>query len=307
MRMIAGKRDFIGRELEQHIRQWARQRVTAGDNGARTVCKALRLAKHHHTGQRKNGDPEINHPLTVAYLFTKVAQACVDHGFALPPDIADGVTGMLCHDILEDKNVTRAALRQEIGERAEQTVYGMSKKYLNDDGVLIYKDAGSQEALWDLIADPFALAGRYLDRSHNLGTMVEIDGTFLASRVVYDPDKQVRKLREAVFELIPAGDPAVIATRYDPLYCPLVSVAQAYLIATVSDVFGRCASADMLRTFQEWRNTAHQEKLLDSIRFPDEGDTLHTAFARLATKVPSVLAHPATKRNPANANMALAG
>ncbi len=250
----------------------------------------------------------------MAYLFVQVAEACESQGYPLPLDVVDGLKAMLCHDILEDKLVTRSELRGFIGERAEQIVFGMSKKYRDENRVLVHKNDDAQEALHDLIAIPFALAGRYVDRSHNLGTMVAVDGAYVASQVVYDPEKQLRKLKEAVFELIPAGDPEAIAMRYDPVYGPFVGIAQAYLIYTVSAVYGLLASADMLRTFQEWRNTEQQHRLLESIRFPEANDgTLHSAFTRTAARIPPVVAatphhrHSSSKRKPASAAMAPTG
>lgn len=298
---MKGTPNFIGQQLEAHVQAWAEARKC-------DIAPALRIIKTCHTGTRKNGDFEINHPLTVAYIFTHIVDACqIAGGYAPLPqgETEAALRGLLCHDILEDTGYTREALRAEIGERAERIVYGTSKRYHLDAQTVFRKPL--EQGMADLREDPLALVCKFIDRSHNLGTMVDIDGVSFVSKVVYTPEKQLEKMKEATFEFIPLADPARLHERYPAVYHPYVGVSCAYLIQTLSAVFGQCAAADMRRTFKDWRNTGQQEALFDTIRFPDgKSDGPAGPFCTIAARVPSVeqAQSPAVqsrKRKPADA------
>lgn len=272
--------------LESRLRDWLDLRAANSNDSTeafelRQLGQVIDLARQHTPGVRDNGEPAFIHQLWIANATASMIDACEQAGAPPMRDSATLIKIALCHDLLEDSNLTRAQLRGLIGERAERAVYNMSNKYLDDDGQRVRK---SEEQRWaDLKSDPLALMVKYLDRSHNLMTMMDVDNAGVLQGIVYTPDKQVAKLREASLELIPAGDPLMISGNYPADYHPYILSARDTLARTSAKVVGRFAELDYYRTILVVDNPTQRERIVGAIRLPGQDQVGRTNNATSVT------------------------
>ena len=290
--------------LDRRFRAWARVR-SQKDPAFEDVLRVTDYAQKHHEGIRENGDPEFSHQLWIVNKFSDIVDQSERAGKPPMKDLANAFKIMLCHDILEDTRVKRSELRNVIGGRAELGVFGMSKKYHDENGNFVRKN--DKQAQADLISDPLTLIGKFIDRSHNLGTMVEFDDNKMVTQVVYPPDKQLAKLKEAAFSFITAGEDIALDERFaspdkfplydDPDCRPYLDASRQVLIETVSTCIASAVYADVQHTFRGWTNEPHLTGLFNalenSVRMPDK--MMYQAspipprpvsmFERLATRI----------------------
>ena len=156
--------------------------------GMTRALRALALARTHHTGRRRNGAPEISHPVAVA---DGVLRVLATH---LPPDpdfVEDAVITALLHDVREDHDVSDAELRAVFGARPADAVARLTKT--------LETTARHPGGAFAAAADcPVAAIVKACDRRDNLATM---DGAFR-------PEKQLSYGRETREEILPMLDRA---------------------------------------------------------------------------------------------------
>ncbi len=126
------------------------------------ITRAYRFAEKVHEGQvRKNGDPYIVHPMTVASILTELT---ID-----PPTIA----AALLHDTVEDvENVTIGRIQEEFGEEVARLVDGVTKLDKLD-----FADREEQQAeslrkmILAMSKDIRVVLIKLADRLHNMRTL----------------------------------------------------------------------------------------------------------------------------------------
>ena len=93
------------------------EKYTGSTESRDLITRAYRFAEKAHEGQvRKNGDPYIVHPMTVASILTELT---ID-----PPTIA----AALLHDTVEDvEGVTIDRIQQEFGDEVARLVDGVTR------------------------------------------------------------------------------------------------------------------------------------------------------------------------------------
>lgn len=80
------------------------------------ILKAYNYAEENHRGQcRKSGEPYIIHPISVAYILSKIGL-----------DDAT-ICAALLHDVVEDTDVTYEQMKKEFGEEISAMVDGVTK------------------------------------------------------------------------------------------------------------------------------------------------------------------------------------
>ena len=122
------------------------------------AMKAMEFAEVHHSGFRKDGQPEFSH---------QVSQACLAMTFA---DSLSEIENTFCviflHDIYEDKDVSLEELARLFGERVSNAVRIMSKTSFNSE-IKIPNDV----YYLGIANDQITSVCKGLDRIHNLMTM----------------------------------------------------------------------------------------------------------------------------------------
>lgn len=83
---------------------------------SKLIMKAYKYADENHRGQcRKSGEPYIIHPLSVAYILSKI-------------ELDDAtICAALLHDVVEDTDVTYEQMKKEFGEEISAMVDGVTK------------------------------------------------------------------------------------------------------------------------------------------------------------------------------------
>lgn len=256
--------------LEARLRGWIDSRA-ASDPEWQSIADTIDYAKENTPGVRDNGEPNFIHPLWIANAVAAIIEQCEAAG--APPlgkQAIDLIRVALCHDLLEDcSHITRDILADKIGFRAAAGVYNMSFKYYDANGQKVVKPKADYEE--DFLSDPLALIGKYVDRSHNLMTMVDIDQAKLL-RVVYDAEKQRAKLNEVSEFYIPAGDPAVLAQRFPedkPLF-PYILSARDAMVRVASRVVGDIAEHDFRDTIFGDDDLPQRCSILAALRLPGQ-------------------------------------
>lgn len=124
------------------------------------VTDALTLAERAHRNQkRQSGDPYIEHPV-------KIAVELIGAGWD-PQTVAAG----LCHDVLEDCDVTKTDLAKTLGKEVAEIVDGVTRLG-NVRGTETSSDAFDMAKLFGYIAgDVRVLAVKLADRLHNMRTL----------------------------------------------------------------------------------------------------------------------------------------
>ncbi len=120
----------------------------------KVIYKALYKATSLHVGQkRKNGDPYITHPISVASLLANL-------GFDF-----ETVAAALLHDTIEDTNYTLSDCERDFGPAITKIVDGVTK---------IGNDVNTEthdKILKATLDDPRIIAVKAADRLHNMYTL----------------------------------------------------------------------------------------------------------------------------------------
>ena len=138
------------------------EKYTGSAESRDLITRAYRFAEKAHEGQvRKNGDPYIVHPMTVASILTELT---ID-----PPTIA----AALLHDTVEDvENVTIGRIQEEFGEEVARLVDGVTKLDKLD-----FADREEQQAeslrkmILAMSKDIRVVLIKLADRLHNMRTL----------------------------------------------------------------------------------------------------------------------------------------
>lgn len=164
------KQDYT--KMKISIRSWMEGR------GFHVAIAAMNFAEKHHTGTRKDGQPEFSH---------QVSQACYARTmerYMLHPEAVLAV--IFLHDVMEDYGVSHAELVKLFGIQIADAVLKMSKVV---GGVKV----SSEVYFPNLATCPIASLAKDFDRVHNLLTMV---GGF-------KPEKQREYLEETMNKIVP--------------------------------------------------------------------------------------------------------
>jgi (p)ppGpp synthase/HD superfamily hydrolase len=141
------------------------------------VAAAYKLASNAHHGQIRKylGGPYFAHCVAVAEMVQE-AKGC-------EPDM---VSAALCHDVLEDTNVTEMAMRRAIGGRATSLVKQVTKdKFRGDTMRRADKAARTLHKL--KLATPPAQTIKVCDIFSNIRGLVDLDPEFAS---IYLPEKR---------------------------------------------------------------------------------------------------------------------
>lgn len=138
------------------------EKYTTDPKSGELIAKAYHFAEQAHAGQvRKNGDPYIVHPMTVASILTELM---ID-----PPTIA----AALLHDTVEDvERVTVDTIQREFGEEIARLVDGVTKLSKLD-----FADREEQQAeslrkmILAMSKDIRVVLIKLADRLHNMRTL----------------------------------------------------------------------------------------------------------------------------------------
>jgi len=164
------KQDYT--KMKISIRSWMEGR------GFHVAIAAMNFAEKHHTGIRKDGQPEFSH---------QVSQACYARTmerYMLHPEAVLAV--IFLHDVMEDYGVSHAELVNLFGIQIADAVLKMSKVV---GGVKV----PSEIYFPNLATCPIGSLAKGFDRVHNLLTMV---GGF-------KPEKQREYLEETMNKIVP--------------------------------------------------------------------------------------------------------
>jgi len=159
-------------KMKISIRAWMEGR------GFHTAIKAMNFAEKHHTGTRKDGQPEFSH---------QVSQACYARTMEknmLHPEAVLAV--VFLHDVMEDYDVSYAELDDLFGTQIADAVVLMSK-------VIEGRKIPAEVYFSNLEKCQIASLAKGFDRVHNLLTMV---GGF-------KPEKQREYLEETMNSIVP--------------------------------------------------------------------------------------------------------
>ena len=143
------------------------------------VQKAYTLAKKAHTGQyRKNGQPFVSHPLSVAYILAD-----------LKMDLNTIVTGLL-HDVVEDTSVPLSEIKNEFNETVAFLVDGVSKINRIEFKSRQKKDSENmRKMIVAMSRDVRVILVKLADRLHNMRTLIHLS-----------PEKQ-RKIAQETLDI----------------------------------------------------------------------------------------------------------
>ena len=125
------------------------------------VRESFRLADRAHRGQfRKNGEPYICHPLSVAMI---LADMCMD---------SKGIMAAILHDVIEDTRTTKEEIAERFGDQVAELVDGVTK--LTKLGNKSRAEAQAENVLKMLLAtarDLRVIMVKLADRTHNMRTL----------------------------------------------------------------------------------------------------------------------------------------
>ena len=125
------------------------------------VIKAYHLSEKAHTGQyRKSGEAYICHPVSVAII---LASMHMD---------ANGVMAAILHDVIEDTEITKDALKAEFGPEVAELVDGVTKLSKIDSRSRAEAQAENVRKMFLAMAkDLRVIIVKLADRLHNMQTM----------------------------------------------------------------------------------------------------------------------------------------
>ncbi len=128
------------------------------------VRKAYKFADEAHLGQmRKNGEPYITHPISVA---TQCTEWKLD---------AQALMAALMHDVMEDCGVTKSDLIEKFGSSVAELVDGLTKLDKLEFNTREENQAESfRKMLLAMARDVRVILIKLADRSHNMRTMSDM-------------------------------------------------------------------------------------------------------------------------------------
>ncbi len=115
----------------------------------------------HGEQKRASGDPFFIHPLSVASILVDIHMD------------AEGVIAALLHDVLEDTETSKAALRKEFGKEVEQLVQGVTKiSVLRGRSSRTIQHAETiRKMLFAMVKDVRVILIKLADKLHNMRTL----------------------------------------------------------------------------------------------------------------------------------------
>lgn len=173
--MSARKTDFP--QLKTALSYWLLARSQL-NKAYETPLTALEFAAKHHTGSRKNGQPEFSHQIEIAHFARALEPHLINAALCL--------TAALLHDVREDYGVSDHEIASRFGLAEARVVELLTKVY---GGV-----SKSEQAYYAALAlDACASIIKGCDRLHNHSTMA---GAF-------SPAKQLSYLQETEDLVLP--------------------------------------------------------------------------------------------------------
>jgi guanosine-3',5'-bis(diphosphate) 3'-pyrophosphohydrolase len=119
----------------------------------------------HGEQKRASGDPFFIHPLSVASILVDIRMD------------AQGVIAALLHDVLEDTETTRTALRKDFGREVESLVQGVTKiSVLRGRSSRSLRHAETiRKMLFAMVKDVRVILIKLADKLHNMRTLGYLD------------------------------------------------------------------------------------------------------------------------------------
>ena len=158
------------------------------------ALKAMEMGLLHHTGERKNGNPEFSHQMFQAqYARTLPSMMHSEETLAV----------IFLHDIVEDHGVAVSVIHAEFGNMVGNGVDLMSD--VDTQG----RDKPLDAYYGMMVESPVASLAKGIDRMHNFQSMLE----------VFDVPKQQRYIEETREHLLPMmKDARKRYTQQEPAY-----------------------------------------------------------------------------------------
>ena len=132
------------------------------DEEKEKIHSAADWARRLHAEQKRaSGDPFFIHPLSVASILVDIHMD------------AEGVIAALLHDVLEDTETSKAALRKEFGKEVEQLVQGVTKiSVLRGRSSRTIQHAETiRKMLFAMVKDVRVILIKLADKLHNMRTL----------------------------------------------------------------------------------------------------------------------------------------
>ncbi len=139
------------------------ERISAySEEEQQKILSAAEWARRLHGEQKRaSGDPFFIHPLSVASILVDIRMD------------AQGVIAALLHDVLEDTETSRAALRKEFGREVESLVQGVTKiSVLRGRSSRSLQHAETiRKMLFAMVKDVRVILIKLADKLHNMRTL----------------------------------------------------------------------------------------------------------------------------------------
>ena len=131
----------------------------------RLILSAAEWARRLHGEQKRaSGDPYFIHPLSVASILVDIHMD------------AQGIIAALLHDVLEDTETSRAALRKEFGREVESLVQGVTKiSVLRGRSRSLQHAETIRKMLFAMVKDVRVILIKLADKLHNMRTLGYLD------------------------------------------------------------------------------------------------------------------------------------
>jgi len=131
----------------------------------RLILSAAEWARRLHAEQKRaSGDPYFIHPLSVASILVDIHMD------------AQGIIAALLHDVLEDTETSRAALRKEFGREVESLVQGVTKiSVLRGRSRSLQHAETIRKMLFAMVKDVRVILIKLADKLHNMRTLGYLD------------------------------------------------------------------------------------------------------------------------------------
>ena len=125
------------------------------------ILSAADWARRLHGEQKRaSGDPFFIHPLSVASILVDIHMD------------AQGVIAALLHDVLEDTETSKAALRKEFGREVESLVQGVTKiSVLRGRSRSLQHAETIRKMLFAMVKDVRVILIKLADKLHNMRTL----------------------------------------------------------------------------------------------------------------------------------------
>ena len=161
--------------------------------GWHTAHKALEMGMVHHTGVRKNGNPEFSHQIFQAQFARTL------------PDLMypeETLAVIFLHDIIEDCGVLASTIYRDFGESIGVGVELMSDIYTDgtDKPLDVYYSSMSGSAI--------ASIAKGIDRMHNLQSMMSVFSDPKKSRYIEETREHLLPMLKAARKRYPQQEAA---------------------------------------------------------------------------------------------------